>query len=159
MRRTGRRKKNSAHGQDLFHITDAPKPLTQDIRSREQKYLMAMGIRVVAFVLIVVLPVHWGWKIGLIALALVLPYVAVVYANGGREPVGGATDQYQDPVRQALATGRAEITETAEGPLSGTVVDDVDPPEQPEDYQDSVIQPRGDRDGDRDGDPHHTPEP
>ena len=33
---------------DVFYISDAPKPLSQDIRSRESKYLMAMGIRVVA---------------------------------------------------------------------------------------------------------------
>ena len=92
--------------QDVFGITDAPKPLSQDIRSRESKYLMAMGIRVAAFLLIVILPIDWPWKLGLAALALVLPYVAVVYANGGREPEPGADSPYLAQERLALLPGQ-----------------------------------------------------
>ena len=90
---------------DVFYISDAPKPLSQDIRSRESKYLMAMGIRVIAFLLIVILPIAWPWKLGLAALALALPYIAVVYANGGREPSPGADSPYQDPAHRALTRG------------------------------------------------------
>lgn len=89
----------------VYGITDAPKPLSQDIRSRESKYLMAMGIRVVAFLLIVILPIAWPWKLGLAALALVLPYVAVVYANGGREPQPGSDSPFQHAERRALQPG------------------------------------------------------
>ncbi|MBS2538537.1 DUF3099 domain-containing protein [Catenulispora sp. NF23] len=92
--------------QDVFGITDAPKPLSQDIRSRESKYLMAMGIRIAAFLLIVILPIDWPWKLGLAALALVLPYVAVVYANGGREPQSGADSPFMDQERLALLPGQ-----------------------------------------------------
>jgi len=82
----GRGREKTAHGKDVFHITDAPKPLSQDIRSRESKYLMAMGVRVVAFVLIVVLPIDWPWKIGLTVLALVLPYVGSCTRTAGASP-------------------------------------------------------------------------
>lgn len=88
----------------VYGITDAPKPLSQDIRSRESKYLMAMGIRVVAFLLIVILPIAWPWKLGLAVLALVLPYIAVVYANGGREPEPGANSPYSAAERRALTS-------------------------------------------------------
>src|SRR5690348_7881004 len=99
--RNGRGHKNT-DGDVVYQISDAPKPLSQDIRSRESKYLLAMGIRIVAFLLIVVLPIAWPWKLGLAALALLLPYVAVVYANGGREPSRGQAEWYQDPDRRAL---------------------------------------------------------
>lgn len=92
---------------DVYYISDAPKPLTQDVRSREAKYLMAMGVRTAAFLLIVILPVAWPWKLGLAALALLLPYVAVVYANGGREPSVGSDSPYRDPERRALTQGGA----------------------------------------------------
>lgn len=91
----------------VYGITDAPKPLSQDIRSRESKYLMAMGIRIVAFLLIVILPIAWPWKLGLAAMALVLPYIAVVYANGGREPEPGADSPYAEAERRALMSGQS----------------------------------------------------
>jgi hypothetical protein len=111
----------------VYGITDAPTPLSQDIRSRESKYLMAMGIRIAAFLLIVILPIAWPWKLGLAALALILPYVAVVYANGGREPERGADSAYQDPARKALMPGSDGSRHTAEGPaepLVGKILDD-----------------------------------
>ena len=101
--RIGRDKKSQ--DEVVYGITDAPTPLSQDIRSRESKYLLAMGIRVAAFLLIVILPIAWPWKLGLAALALALPYIAVVYANGGREPERGADSWYQDAERRALAAG------------------------------------------------------
>ena len=102
--RIGRDK--SGQQEVVYGITDAPKPLSQDIRSRESKYLMAMGIRVVAFLLIVILPIAWPWKIGLAVLALVLPYIAVVYANGGREPEAGSDSPFMQAERRALLPGQ-----------------------------------------------------
>ena len=127
--RIGRDKRGTTRDQDVFHISDAPKPLSQDIRSREAKYLMAMGIRLAAFLLIVILPVDWPWKLGLAALALVLPYVAVVYANGGREPARGADTPYQNPAYRELTRGDPEPAPSESGPaepLVGTIVDDAD---------------------------------
>ncbi|GAA2026834.1 DUF3099 domain-containing protein [Catenulispora yoronensis] len=123
----------NTHQENVYGITDAPTPLSQDIRSRESKYLMAMAIRVAAFLLIVILPIDWPWKIGLAALALLLPYVAVVYANGGREPERTADSWYQDPTRRALLPGpgpqadRAGEAEAPAEPLVGRIVmDDED---------------------------------
>ena len=115
--RIGRDK--SGHRDVVYGITDAPRPLSQDIRSRESKYLMAMGIRVVAFLLIVILPIAWPWKLGLAVLALVLPYIAVVYANGGREPEPGSDSPYKHAERQALLpgpSGREAEPERSESP-------------------------------------------
>lgn len=116
--------------QDVFGITDAPKPLSQDIRSRESKYLMAMGIRIAAFLLIVILPIAWPWKLGLAALALVLPYVAVVYANGGREPAPGADSPFRQAERRALLPGQGPGDDddgvAGDEPISGRVVGDDD---------------------------------
>ncbi|MEY9909523.1 hypothetical protein ABIA35_005762 [Catenulispora sp. MAP12-49] len=124
----------------VYGITDAPKPLSQDIRSRESKYLMAMGIRIAAFLLIVILPIAWPWKIGLAVLALVLPYVAVVYANGGREPQPGADSPYSQAERRALLSGNDEQETRSDQvgepgadsragsgePISGRIVSDDD---------------------------------
>ncbi|NUR59151.1 MAG: DUF3099 domain-containing protein [Catenulispora sp.] len=128
------RDKESQH-EVVYGITDAPTPLSQDIRSRESKYLMAMGIRIAAFLLIVILPIAWPWKLGLAALALALPYIAVVYANGGREPERGADSWYQDEARRALTagTGRADGPSASGGadgdtpaePLVGRIVTDA----------------------------------
>lgn len=134
------REKSRQQQQVVYGITDAPKPLSQDIRSRESKYLMAMGIRVVAFLLIVILPIAWPWKLGLAVLALVLPYIAVVYANGGREPEPGADSPYSAEERRALLPGQGgrEPRRDQEGkpgddaedgpgePLNGRIVGDDD---------------------------------
>ena len=113
----------------VYGITDAPKPLSQDIRSRESKYLVAMGIRIVAFLLIVILPIAWPWKLGLAALALVLPYIAVVYANGGREPEPGSDSPFQHAERRALHSGgeaRDNDDTSRDEPVSDRIVDHDD---------------------------------
>ena len=67
----------------MHRITDAPVPLAEDLSRRTRRYLVQMSIRVVSFVGAVLVD-HWTrWL--LLAGAVVLPYVAVVLANGGRE--------------------------------------------------------------------------
>jgi len=61
-------------------ITTAAASRDEDIRSRQRRYLVSMGIRTVCFVAAVV--VGHGWLMWvLIVAALLLPYVAVVMAN------------------------------------------------------------------------------
>jgi len=62
--------------------------MSQDIRYRERRYLIMMGIRLVCFVIAVVVFVeHGGWLTVIPAVgAIAIPYFAVVFANGGREP-------------------------------------------------------------------------
>jgi hypothetical protein len=69
-------------------VTEAKRPLSEDIAFRERRYLLMMGIRVACFVLTIVLFVsHAGWFSAIPAAgAIVIPYFAVVFANGGREP-------------------------------------------------------------------------
>ena len=75
-------------GLDEVHsITRASSPLAEDQSRREHRYLAQMGIRVVAFLLVVVLwhriPAWISWL--LVVTAVVMPYIAVLLANAGRE--------------------------------------------------------------------------
>ena len=62
--------------------------MSDDITYRQRRYLLMMGIRAVCFVIAVVLFTnHFGWLAAIPALgAIFIPYFAVVFANGGREP-------------------------------------------------------------------------
>jgi Flp pilus assembly protein TadB len=63
-------------------VTTAGRSPQQDRRDRERRYLITMGIRVVAFV--VALVVTKGWiRVVAIAAALILPWIAVILANSG----------------------------------------------------------------------------
>ena len=73
-------------GPDVFRITGARAGLTEDVRARQRRYIISMSIRTVSVILTVVLwnverPLAWA----MLVLGAVLPYVAVVLANGGRE--------------------------------------------------------------------------
>jgi Flp pilus assembly protein TadB len=63
-------------------VTTAPVSPGDERRQRERRYLITMGIRVVAFVVAIVFATGWVRVVAVI-LALVLPWVAVVLANAG----------------------------------------------------------------------------
>ncbi|MCH9816934.1 MAG: DUF3099 domain-containing protein [Actinomycetia bacterium] len=72
----------------VHSVTSARTPLSQEQKARTRRYLIQMAIRTICFVAAVVafslgtsLWVVWA----LIGGAVVLPYVAVVMANAGRE--------------------------------------------------------------------------
>ena len=69
-------------------VTQAHRSLSDDIAYRQRRYLVMMGIRTACFVIAVVLFMnHFGWLTAIPALgAIFIPYFAVVFANGGREP-------------------------------------------------------------------------
>jgi Protein of unknown function (DUF3099) len=69
-------------------VTQAHRSLSDDIAYRQRRYLLMMGIRAVCFVIAVILFVnHFGWLTAIPAVgAIFIPYFAVVFANGGREP-------------------------------------------------------------------------
>jgi hypothetical protein len=85
-------------------VTEARPGLTEDIRYRERRYLIMMGIRTICFVAAVVMFVnHLGWLTAIPAVgALVIPYFAVVFANGGREPTARRTFQQYEPNSPAI---------------------------------------------------------
>jgi hypothetical protein len=69
-------------------VTEARLSRSADIAYRERRYLIMMGIRLVCFVIAVVLFVNGaGWLTAIPAVgAIIIPYFAVIFANGGREP-------------------------------------------------------------------------
>ena len=96
---SARRPGSSAHrGPDPVRITAAGTALSDDVAARTRRYLIQMGIRVICFVGAVVIdhPVRWA----LLAGAVVLPYIAVLLANAGRErpPDPGTLIEDQPPM-------------------------------------------------------------
>jgi hypothetical protein len=79
---------HSSQDHAVHLVTQAQRPKSEDIAYRQRRYLLMMGFRAVCFVIAVVLFVnHAGWLAGIPAVfAIFIPYVAVVFANGGREP-------------------------------------------------------------------------
>lgn len=62
-----------------------------------------MGIRTVSFVLAVIADGWLRWV--LVVLAIVLPYLSVVFANGGRERAVDLPDQHLDVQRRSIEGG------------------------------------------------------
>jgi hypothetical protein len=84
-------------GRDQAHlVTEARPGLSADIRYRERRYLIMMGIRTVCFITALLMFVnHLGWLTAIpLVGAVVIPYFAVIFANGGREPVSRGFRQY-----------------------------------------------------------------
>lgn len=72
-----------AKGDPVYTITGAQRALSDEQTGRTRRYLISMGIRTACFIGAILIP---GWpRWVLIAGALVLPYLAVVIANAGRE--------------------------------------------------------------------------
>jgi hypothetical protein len=80
---------HAGRGHEQVHlVTQAQRPMSEDIRYRQNRYMLMMGIRLVCFICAVLMFVnHLGWLAGIPAVgAIFIPYFAVVFANGGREP-------------------------------------------------------------------------
>ena len=62
--------------------------MSEDITYRQNRYLLMMGIRVICLVIAIIMYVaHLRFLILIPAVgAIFIPYIAVVFANGGREP-------------------------------------------------------------------------
>jgi hypothetical protein len=86
-------------------ISAARPSKSADIRSREIKYLVSMGIRTICFVLAIVVSGPMRWV--LIIAAFVLPYFAVVIANAASHTGPDGFQPYQ-PDREALPPGEGE---------------------------------------------------
>ena len=94
--------------------------MSEDISYRQRRYLISMGVRVVAFLLAVFL-FHGIWRFIAAAIALVVPYFAVVFANGGREPdnARGVRVIRAEPAGASGTRGRAnQCPPTAPGAAS-----------------------------------------
>jgi hypothetical protein len=94
------------HSEAVYTVTDAHRPMSEDIGNRERRYLVTMGIRALCFLLSILFAVtlHGSMRwLALVALAgaVVLPYIAVIVANGGREPDSAARFAPYEPESHA----------------------------------------------------------
>ncbi len=98
-------------GGEVFQISSgARQGLSADIRGRQRRYAISMGIRTVCVILFIVLW-HVQIVVAWVALVLgaVLPYVAVVFANGGRSNATSTPQPFiPAPSRHMLEPGRGE---------------------------------------------------
>ena len=96
MRRTSRPKRD----QEVYSVSGVRSSLTDDVKLRTRKYAISMGVRTVCFLGAIVTegPLRWILFVG----AILLPYVAVVVANGGREPNRDTLPPVQLPLRTQL---------------------------------------------------------
>lgn len=74
------------HSSEVFQITGARRGLAEDVRGRERRYVVSMLVRTLSVFLTVALwNVSRPLALALLVLGVVLPYIAVVIANAGRE--------------------------------------------------------------------------
>ena len=93
-----RRRSRATIQEPVYQITSARRGVRDDVDSRTRRYLVSMGVRTACFLGAVV--VGGGWlRWVLIAAALVLPYLSVVFANGGRERIEEAALFHDEDVR------------------------------------------------------------
>ncbi|MGW2648205.1 DUF3099 domain-containing protein [Streptomyces sp. NPDC001393] len=94
----------------VFRITGARTGLAEDVRGRQRRYVISMTIRTVSVILAVSL---WNVEryvaiVALVAGAL-LPYIAVVIANAGRErPPSLPSTFIATPTRPMITPPRPE---------------------------------------------------
>ena len=97
-------RKQERRGATAVSITSASRPHSEEIRGREFRYIVSMGIRTLCFLLALLFMGHWVvWFF--LAGAVFLPYIAVVIANAGAAPEPVRDDHGYDPQRKALGSG------------------------------------------------------
>lgn len=104
------RKPRSGGNAQVFRITGARQGLADDVRGRQRRYVISMSIRTVSVVLAATL---WNVArpVAVVALVLgaVLPYIAVVVANAGRENAPSLPSTFVTvPLRPMLTPPSAE---------------------------------------------------
>ncbi|MFF4584823.1 DUF3099 domain-containing protein [Streptomyces sp. NPDC001388] len=99
------RKQGGGGNVQVFRITGARQGLQEDVRGRQRRYVISMTIRTMSVILAATL---WNVErhVAVVALVLgaVLPYIAVVIANAGRENAPGLPSTFvTTPVRPMIA--------------------------------------------------------
>jgi hypothetical protein len=99
-------------------VTEARPSMSDDIAYRQRRYLIMMGIRAVCFIAAVLLFVnHLGWLTAIpLVGAIAIPYFAVVFANGGREPSVSRGFRPYEPSLPAPYTAPEQPGQDAAGP-------------------------------------------
>jgi len=102
------RKLHGGGNAQVFRITGARTGLAEDVRGRQRRYVISMSIRTVSVILAASL---WNVErhVAIVALVLgaLLPYIAVVIANAGRENAPGLPSTFVTaPTRPMIAPPR-----------------------------------------------------
>lgn len=86
-------------------VTTARRGASEDISTRTKRYLIMMGIRTFCFGAAVFThgTLRWASIIG----AVILPYLAVVVANAGREPERGHIEPVAPPRHPAIESAKS----------------------------------------------------
>jgi hypothetical protein len=98
------RSRRDRRGATAVSITSASQPHSEELRGREFRYVVSMGIRTLCFLLALVFMKTWATWIFL-AGAVFLPYVAVVIANAGAAVDPDRDNHPFDPDRKSLGAG------------------------------------------------------
>ena len=98
----------------MFRITGARAGLQEDVRGRQRRYVISMTIRTLSVILAATL---WNVErhVAIVALILgaVLPYIAVVIANAGRENAPSMPSTFvTKPMKRMLAPPRGNGGDT-----------------------------------------------
>lgn len=128
------------HDEDqVYGITTAETSHTQEITRRQKQYILTMLVRVVSVIVVVAVPgISWQLKVGLCLVATIIPYIAVVRANGGPVPEKAPTNLMLGRPRQgelgSAQQGLPGPSGTAGGTQDFIVGERVyrEPAEQPE---------------------------
>lgn len=120
----------------VYGITTAEISQTDDISRRQKQYIYTMLVRVVSIFVVVLVPgISWPIRILLMILGAVLPFFAVVRANGSSRPPdptnlligppqGHQLNQGQPGLPQGDDTIAGEAWQTGESAGSGEGADD-----------------------------------
>ncbi|MER6125680.1 DUF3099 domain-containing protein [Streptomyces sp. NPDC001795] len=127
------RKLNNVGNAQVFRITGARQGLEADVRGRQRRYVISMSVRTVSVVLAATL---WNVSrpVAVVALVLgaVLPYIAVVIANAGRENAPSLPSSFINvPTRPMIAPPTGEGTARSSEAASGGGFTESEPEDVP----------------------------
>ncbi|WP_416975303.1 DUF3099 domain-containing protein [Streptomyces sp. 4F14] len=113
------RKQGAEGNAQVFRITGARQGLQDDVRQRQRRYIISMSVRTVSVVLAALL---WNVErhVAMVALALgiLLPYIAVVIANAGRENAPGLPSTFVPSPGRAQLSAPGVAERSAESPAA-----------------------------------------
>lgn len=118
---------SSRQAEPVASITSAPEPLADDQARRMRRYLFQMGFRVVCFLGAYLASGWLRWS--LVVCAVVIPYIAVILVNAGRDRVQYETSAVTPEAQRELP---APVDPGAEG-ARVVVIDPEDPEHRRED--------------------------
>ncbi|MFE2509057.1 DUF3099 domain-containing protein [Streptomyces naganishii] len=115
------RKQHGDGNAQVFRITGARTGLQDDVRGRQRRYVISMTVRTLSVILAVAL---WNVEryvaIAALVLGLILPYIAVVIANAGRENAPDLPTTFVAmPTRPMITPPRADDAFAKSAPEDG----------------------------------------